>query len=88
MDLWGNDVAFRGAVSPVFYTRAGESVALPQELQRAVTRITAAVCCLGCRHCHLLGPERIVTMDADSPSEADTVMQRDGTVAVAEGGSV
>jgi len=87
MDLWGNDVAFRGAVSPVFYTRAGESVALPEDFQRAVARITAAVCCLGCRHCHLLGPERVI-MDAYSPSEADTVMQRDGAVAVAEGGSV
>lgn len=87
MDLWGKDVAFRGVVSPVFYTRAGESVALPENFERAVGRITAAVCCLGCRHCHLLGPER-VTMGAYSPSEADTVMQRDGTVALAEGGSV
>ena len=87
MELWGNDVAFRGAVSPVFYTRAGESMALPENFQRAVTRITAAVCCLGCRHCHLLGPER-GTMDGYNPNEADIVMQRDGTVAVAEGGSV
>ena len=23
MELWGNDVAFRGAVSPVFYTGQG-----------------------------------------------------------------
>jgi hypothetical protein len=84
MDLWGNDVAFRGAVSPLFYTRAGESVALPENFQRAVARITAAVGCLGCRHCHLLGPEQVTT-DAYSPSEADIVMQRDGTVAVAEG---
>ena len=56
MELWGNDVAFRGSVCPVFYTRAGERVVLPNDLQDAAIRITSAVCCLGCRHCHLLGP--------------------------------
>jgi hypothetical protein len=56
MELWRNDVAFRGAVSPVFYTRGGERVVLPNDLQEAAARITSAVCCLGCRHCHLLGP--------------------------------
>ncbi len=86
MELWGKDVAFRGAVSPVFYTRAGESVALPQELQRAVTRITAAVCCLGCRHCHLLGPEPIAINHAESPTTADIVAQGDTSAAVAESG--
>ena len=59
MELWGKDLAFRGAVSPVFFTRAGESIALPQEFERAVAQITAAACCLGCRHSHLLSPERI-----------------------------
>jgi hypothetical protein len=88
MELWGKDVAFRGAVSPVFYTRAGESVAWPQELQRAVTRITAAVCCLGCRHCHLLGPEPIAIEHAESASTADIVAQSDTSAAVAEGRSM
>jgi hypothetical protein len=88
MELWGKDVTFRGAVSPVFYTRAGESVALPQELRRAVTRITGAVCCPGCRHCHLLGPERIAIEHAESPSMADIVALRDTSAAVAEGGSM
>jgi hypothetical protein len=88
MELWGKDVAFRGAVSPVFYTRAGESVAWPQELQRAVTRITAAVCCLGCRHCHLLGPERIAIEHAESPSTADIVAQGEASAAAAEGRSM
>ncbi len=56
MELWGNDVAFRGAVSPVFYTRGGDRVVLPNDFLDAAARITSAVCCLGCRHCHLLGP--------------------------------
>lgn len=81
MELWGKDVAFRGAVSPVFYTQAGESVALPQQLQGAVTRITAAVCCLGCRHCHLLAPELIATEPMGSPSAADLVTERDTSAA-------
>jgi hypothetical protein len=88
MELWGNDVAFRGSVSPVFYTRAGESMALPQDFRRAVARITAAVCCLGCRHCHLLGPEPITMEQAEGPSEGDLVTQRDAIVAVVERGSV
>ena len=56
MDLWEKDAEFRGTVSPVFYTRSGESATLPEMLQPAVAAITAAVCCLGCRHCHLLSP--------------------------------
>ena len=35
MELWGKDVGFRGTVCPVFYTRAGERVALPDDLQDA-----------------------------------------------------
>ncbi len=59
MELWRNDVVFRGTVCPVFFTRAGERVVLPNDFQAAATRITSAVCCLGCRHCHLLGPDLI-----------------------------
>src|ERR1700728_223530 len=58
-ELWGNDVGFRGTLCPVFYTRAGERVVLPNDLQDAAHRITSAVCCLGCRDCHLLGPRPI-----------------------------
>src|SRR5260370_4123249 len=49
MELWGNDVAFSGTVCPVFYTRAGERIVLPNDFQDAATRITSALCCLGCR---------------------------------------
>jgi hypothetical protein len=56
MELWGRDAAFRGNVCPVFYSRGGEILALPAELGRAVAHLTAAVCCVGCRHSHLLEP--------------------------------
>jgi hypothetical protein len=57
MELWGKDSAFRGAVCPAFCTRAGEGVTLPKDLQEAIAQMTAAVCCLQCRHCHVLGPK-------------------------------
>jgi hypothetical protein len=57
MELWGKDGAFRGTARPAFYTRSGESVTLLEMLQPAVAALTAAVCCLGCRHCHLLIPK-------------------------------
>jgi hypothetical protein len=56
MELWGKDAAFRGAVFPAFYSRSGEALSVPVEFRDALTRISAAVCCVGCRHCHLLQP--------------------------------
>jgi hypothetical protein len=60
MKLWGKDAGFRGSICPVFYTRAGERLLLPNDFQDAAYRITSAVCCLGCRHSHLLEPRLIV----------------------------
>ena len=54
LELWDKDAGFRGAVCPVFYSRSGEVLAVPLELGWAVASLTAAVCCIGCRHCHLL----------------------------------
>ena len=59
MELWGKDAAFRGAVCPAFFNRSGEALLVPEEFREAVTRISAAVCCIGCRHCHLLQPKAI-----------------------------
>lgn len=59
MELWGKDASCGGSVAPVFYSRAGEVAMLPAEFQNAVALITAAVCCLGCRHCHLLQPQAL-----------------------------
>ena len=66
MELWGKDAALFGTVCPVFYTRAGERVVLPNDFQDAATRSTSAVCCLGCRHCHLLGPKLIARDRTDN----------------------
>ena len=64
LELWGKDTDFRGSVCPVFYSRSGENALLPTQFQAAVARITAGVCCVGCRHCHLLQP-RPITPDPD-----------------------
>ena len=75
MELWGKDAAFRGAVCPVFYSRSGEPVTLPRELQTAAARLTSAVACTGCRHCHLLEPKPIAVdaaNDVTGPAERTT----------------
>ena len=59
MELWGKDGAFGGTVCPAFFSRSGEVLPVPHEFQDAVMRISAAVCCVGCRHCHLLQPATI-----------------------------
>jgi hypothetical protein len=85
MELWGKDVTFRGAVWPVFYTRAGERVVLPNNFQDAATRITSAVCCLGCRHCHLLGPSLLAPDRTENPNTHVTDERRASGDAVAGG---
>jgi hypothetical protein len=65
MELWGKDGAFKGAVRPAFFSRSGEALVMPDEFQNAVTRITAAVCCIGCRHCHVLQPKVIASSSPD-----------------------
>jgi hypothetical protein len=72
MELWGKDAAFRGAVCPAFYSRSGEALSVPVEFQDALARISAAVCCVGCRHCHLLQPKTIVC-SSKAGSNATTV---------------
>src|SRR5947209_1400534 len=80
MELWGKDVAFRGIVCPVFYTRAGERVVLPNDLQDAATRITSAVCCLDCRHCHLLGPRLTGPGRTENPNALDVADERSASI--------
>jgi hypothetical protein len=87
MELWGKDVAFRGTVCPVFYTRAGERVALPNDLQDAATRITSAVCCIGCRHCHLLEPNLIATDRTEKPNVLDVTDERGASIDAAVSGA-
>jgi hypothetical protein len=80
MELWGKDAAFRGTVCPVFYTRAGECVVLPNDFRDAATRTTSAVCCLGCRHCHLLGPRVTVPDRTENPHALDVTEERGASV--------
>jgi hypothetical protein len=75
MELWGKDAAFRGAVCPVFYSRSGETVNLPREFHTAAARLTSAVACTGCRHCHLLEPKAVeadAANDVTAPAERTT----------------
>lgn len=53
-ELWGKDAAFRGGAVPHFFTRSGEQGAIEPKWMDAVLKVTEAVCCPGCRHCHLL----------------------------------
>ena len=87
MELWGEDVTFRGAVSPVFYTRAGEHVVLPNDFQDAATRITSAVCCLGCRHCHLLEPRLTAPDRTENPNALNVTEERGASVDAVAGGA-
>jgi hypothetical protein len=87
MELWGKDAAFRGAVCPVFYTRAGERFVLPNDFQDAATQIASAVCCLGCRHCHLLGPRLIAPDRTEDPNALDVTDERRAGVDAAASGA-
>jgi hypothetical protein len=54
LDLWKDEHrALRGKLTPIFYNRAGEVLHLPQRFEEAIGKVTAAVCCVGCRHSHL-----------------------------------
>lgn len=87
MELWGDDVAFRGSVCPAFYTRAGERVVLPDDFLDAAARITSAVCCLGCRHCHLLGPRVTASLQTEDHNALDVRDERSATVDVVASGA-
>jgi hypothetical protein len=70
MDLWKNEARFRGAVCPVFFSRSGELIDIPQEFRRAAILMTAAVCCTNCHHCHLLEPQPILSQIPDVDASA------------------
>ncbi len=65
LEIWARDAALLGAVRPVFYTRSGETMILPAAFQEATAKLTSAVCCIGCRHSHLLEPKP-VTAESDA----------------------
>jgi hypothetical protein len=54
VDLWTQEHGpLRGEVVPTFYDRAGEPMEISQRFEEAIRKITAAVCCIGCRHTHV-----------------------------------
>ena len=54
LDLWKDEYrVLRGKLAPIFYNRAGEVLHLPQRFEEAMRRVTAAVCCVGCKHTHV-----------------------------------
>ncbi len=53
-ELWGKDAAFRGGASPRFFRRNGEEELPPEKFIDSLLKVTEAVCCVGCKHTHLL----------------------------------
>lgn len=53
-ELWGKDSAFRGGAMPRFFKKNGEEELPPDIFNDALLKITEAVCCVGCKHSHLL----------------------------------
>jgi hypothetical protein len=52
LELSGKDKDRRGAVSPTFYSLAGEEMPISARFRQAICAITAAVNCVGCSHGH------------------------------------
>lgn len=53
-ELWGKDSAFRGGAMPRFFKKNGEEELPPNAFIDALLKVTDAVCCVGCKHSHLL----------------------------------
>jgi len=58
LDLAGKDKARAGAVMPMFYSLAGEEIAIPKQFRQAVCSIAKAVNCSGCSHSHYVRAPR------------------------------
>lgn len=57
VELWKREhQALRGNLAPTFYSRAGEVLELPDPFKFAIRKLTACVCCIGCKHSHLGKP--------------------------------
>jgi hypothetical protein len=60
LELWrGEHRTLRGQLAPIFHTRAGEVMKMPQRFEEAIRKITAAVCCIGCKHAHVGVPPEV-----------------------------
>jgi hypothetical protein len=53
-DLWKEEHRpLRVKLTPIFCDRAGEVLPLPPQFGEAIRKLTAHVCCIGCKHTHL-----------------------------------
>jgi hypothetical protein len=60
VDLWKEEHRpLRGKLSPIFYSRSGEVLPFPPQFEEAIRRITAAACCVGCKHTHVGVPPAV-----------------------------
>ena len=54
VELWKREhQPLRGKMAPVFYSRAGEELKLPEKFEWAIKNLTSFTCCLGCKHVHV-----------------------------------
>src|SRR5580658_576998 len=54
LDLWREEHrVLRGKLTPIFNNRAGEVLHLQQRFEDVIGKVTAAVCCIGCKHTHV-----------------------------------
>ena len=71
LDLAGKNRDQAGAVTPVFYSLAGEELAIPKRFQNVIRAITKAVNCEGCSHCHFaIAPQGEVNVASSSVGDA------------------
>jgi hypothetical protein len=71
LELWGQDRHLSGRAFPVFYTRSGEPLLIPEKFHVAVRRATTGSCCIGCsKHCHLLQPGAVTQSPVEGAYDA------------------
>jgi hypothetical protein len=71
LDLTGKNRDQAGLVTPVFYSLAGEELAIPKRFQNVIRAITKAVNCEDCSHCHFArAPQIAVQVGLSSAGDA------------------
>ena len=64
VDLWKEENrGLRGKLAPIFYSRAGEVLPIPTPFEEAIRKVTAAACCIGCKHTHMGVPPAVVVVN-------------------------
>jgi hypothetical protein len=64
VDLWKEENrGLRGKLAPIFYSRAGEVLPIPTPFEEAIRKVTAAACCIGCKHTHMGVPPVVVVVN-------------------------